>query len=118
MSKNKISFEDTGMFAMIPHSFINEAKKLKFHTRWLYVALVFYRNNQSGVAYPSYDTIQALTGLSRRMISKGLTELENSGWIKPRKKRFGSSNVYTVVLNREGKKFVKKQNSSNMSQVR
>jgi hypothetical protein len=118
MSKNQISFEDTGMFAMIPHSFIKEAKLLKVHTRWLYVALVFYRNNKSGVAFPSYDTIQELTGLSRRMISKGLTELEKSGWIKPRSKRFGNSNVYRVVLNKEGKKFVKKQDSSNVSQTR
>lgn len=102
MSEKKISFEKIGRFAMIPHSFIEEAKKLKVHTRWLYVALVFYRNTKSGVAFPSYDTIQELTGLRRQKISEGLTELEQSGWIKPRRRRWGNSNVYQVVLMKEG----------------
>ncbi len=114
--EHKISFEVTGMFAMIPHNFIKEAKNLKVHTRWLYVALVFYRNSKSGVAFPSYETIRKLTGLRRQKISEGLTELEESGWIKPRRKRYGASNVYRVLLNKEGKKFVRKQTANNLSQ--
>lgn len=101
MKEEKLTFENVGLFAMIPHSFIKEAKKLKVHTRWLYVALVFYRNTKRGIAFPSYDTIRELTGLRGEMIAKGLTELEQSGWIKPRKRRFAQSNVYQVVLKKD-----------------
>ncbi|HEX8278032.1 MAG TPA: helix-turn-helix domain-containing protein, partial [Segetibacter sp.] len=94
---DKVSYENIGMFAAIPHSFIKESKKLKFHSRWLYVALVYYRNSKNGKSFPSYDTIQQSTGLRREMIAKCLNELEESGWIKPRKKRYGNSNVYEVV---------------------
>lgn len=107
MNENKISFEDMGRFAMITHSFIEQSKKLKFHSRWLYVALVYYRNTQSGKSFPSYNTIQKLTGLRRQMISKGIEELWAEGWIE-KKRRFGNSNIYDVVFNREEKRLDEK----------
>jgi hypothetical protein len=110
MNENKITFEDIGLFAMIPHSFIKESKDLGFHTRWLYVALVYYRNTNSGVAFPSYDTIQELTGLRREMISKGIEALKTSGWIKKRR-RYSGSTVYTVILNKEKERNLPKSKS-------
>lgn len=117
MSKEKLSFENVGLFAMIPHSFIKEARKLKVHTRWLYVALVFYRNTKHGITFPSYCTIQELTGLRREMISKGLAELEESDWIF-KKRRYGQSNLYRIVMNKSNTRLNRNRVSNNVNQSR
>jgi len=103
MIENKISYETTGLFAMVSHSFIKESKKMKFHTRWLYVALLYYRNTKNGLSFPSYDTIQNLTGLRREKISMGFTELKENGWIKTKKRRFGNSTIYEIILSKNTK---------------
>lgn len=100
MSETKPSFATMGRFAMIPFSFIENAKRMKVHTRWLYVALVYYFNTKNGIAFPSYDTLTKLTGLRREMISNGIKELERDGWIT-RKRRFGNSTLYTVIFNKD-----------------
>jgi DNA-binding transcriptional regulator YhcF (GntR family) len=111
MSENKISYEEMGRFAMIPHSFIEDSKGMKFHSRWLYVALVYYRNTQSGDSFPSYETIRKLTGLTRKMISKGIKELEQNRWIK-KKRRFGNSTIYKVQFNKIKESSAKKSSEN------
>jgi hypothetical protein len=97
MSSQKASYEAMGPFVMIPHSFINNSRNLSFHARWLYVALLYYRNGESKMAFPSYETMHKLTRLRRNKISDGIKELEREGWMK-RKKRFGSSTLYTLFF--------------------
>jgi len=96
-AENSLSYADIGQFVMLPHTFIKNSKKRKllFHSRWLFVALMYYRNGQTGYAFPSYDKICELTGLRRNMISKCIRELETAGWIS-RKKRFNASTIYTL----------------------
>jgi DNA replication protein DnaD len=97
MNENKLTFEETGRFAMIPQSFIKDARNMKIHSRWLYVALVFYRNSQSGVAFPSYKRIRELTGLRREKISAGIKELVERGWIE-KTSRYSQSNIYKILF--------------------
>jgi len=98
---SEISYETIGRFAAIPHTFIEGSKHLSLHARWLFVALMYYRNNKTGKAFPTYDTLGRLTGMSKNMISKGIKELENEEqeWVwLDREKRFGSSTIYWVLL--------------------
>jgi DNA-binding transcriptional MocR family regulator len=95
--ENRLTFNEVGQFVMLPHTFIKDAKKrgLRFHARWLFVALMYYRNGKTGNAFPSYDTLSEFTGLSRNMISKCLRELESAGWISL-KRRFNATTIYTL----------------------
>lgn len=98
---NRKSTMDLGegkRFAMVPHSFIEEAKNMSHQTRWLYVALVYYRNTQTGDAFPTYETIRKLTRLTRDKISKGFKDLLERGWIEDKRTRFGGSTFYRVNL--------------------
>lgn len=88
-----------GPFVAIPHSFVKNARGLSFHARWLFVTLRFYTNGESGLAFPSYDTIHKLTGMRREMIAKSIGELERAGWLN-RQKRFNSSTLYEIVMPR------------------
>ena len=95
MAENKNTFEQMGQFTKIPFDFIENAKELSWHARWLYVALMYYRNGKSGEAFPSYDKITELTRMRREKISKSIAELERWGWIRKRR-RYSNSNVYTL----------------------
>jgi hypothetical protein len=99
MKNKSISYEENGRFAMIPHPFIERAKELSLHARWLFVTLMYFRNTKSGLSFPSYKTIRELTGLRRQMISSSIKELEKEGWLT-RKKRYGNSTLYTLILPR------------------
>lgn len=94
---NERLVDKIGQFITIPFSFIREAKELSFHARWLFVTLRFYTNRQSGNAFPSYETIQELTGMRREMIAKSIRELADKGWLTKRR-RFSRSNLYTLNI--------------------
>jgi hypothetical protein len=98
-AKSESLYDRIGPFVAIPHSFIQNARGLSFHARWLFVVLRFYTNGKSGVAFPSYNTIQALTGMRREKIASSIKELEESGWLR-RQRRFSSSTIYEVVMPR------------------
>lgn len=86
-----------GQFVTIPYSFIHQSKELSFHACWLFVVLRYYTNGESGEAFPSYETMRKLTGMRREMIAKSIHELESRGWLT-KKKRFGNSNRYTLII--------------------
>jgi hypothetical protein len=87
-------YEKFGPFVGVPNFFIEEARGLFVHARWLWVCLRFYAGLKN-TAYPSYDALEELTGFRRAMISQSLRELEGSGWIS-RQRRFGQSTIYTL----------------------
>jgi hypothetical protein len=95
----KLTYDNMGKFVMIPHAFIRDAKdkRLSYHARWLFVALRYYTNGQSGVAFPSYSTINKLTGLRREKIASSIIELEEAGWLT-KQPRFGNSSIYTLTV--------------------
>jgi hypothetical protein len=92
-------FDRIGPFVAIPHSFVKGARGLSFHARWLFVALRYYTNGKSGLAFPSYDKIRQLTGMRRAMIAKSIGELEHAGWLR-RQRRFNTSTLYEIVMPR------------------
>jgi hypothetical protein len=94
---NRRLVDEIGQFTTIPYSFIQQSKGLSFHARWLFVVLRYYTNGKSGEAFPSYDTIQTLTGMRREMIAKSIRQLESRGWLSKRK-RFNGSNCYTLNI--------------------
>jgi hypothetical protein len=92
---SKSLVEEMGNFTPIPKTFIEQSRGLSFHARWLFVVLSYYRNRESGKAFPSYDTIHELTGMRREMIARSIQQLESGGWLT-RRKRFSSSTLYTL----------------------
>jgi DNA-binding MarR family transcriptional regulator len=99
--ENANTYEQMGQFTKIPFAFIEGAKDLSWHARWLYVTLLYHRNGKSGVAFPSYERISELTGMRREMISKSIVQLERSGWVRKRR-RYANSNVYRLEFTTKG----------------
>jgi hypothetical protein len=92
-------YDKIGQFITVPYSFIHNSRALSFHARWLFVALRYYTNGESGNAWPSYKTIQELTRMRREKINSSIKELEDAGWLE-RKKRFSNSTIYTLKIPR------------------
>jgi biotin operon repressor len=111
MAENKNTFEQMGQFTKIPFDFIENAKSLSWHARWLYVTLMYYRNGKSGEAFPSYDKITELTRMRREKISKSIEELERWGWIQ-KHRRYSNSNVYTLNFENPLRSRERSQNES------
>lgn len=86
-----------GAFTTIPNTVIDMIPKIgpEAFTLWSY--LRFRTNGQSGVAFPSYNTIYKDTGLHPRKIAEALRRLET--WeLVTRNKRFGRSTEYTLRM--------------------
>lgn len=97
--KAETLYERMGAFVPIPHTFIKQSRNLSFHARWLFVTFCYYTNGESGLAFPSYDTIQKLTRMRRQKIADSIRELEDAGWLS-RQKRFNNSTFYEVLIPR------------------
>jgi len=88
--------DDWGSFVAIPKAFTLASKSLTDKARWLFVLLREYTNGDSGVAFPSYDTIRERTGWGRSQISNAIKCLEKHGWIT-RQHQFGGVTLYRLV---------------------
>lgn len=95
MSKSRLS-DEWGAFTGIPNEFIDNAENLSDQARWFFVFLRRYTNGQTGIAFPSYDHIQAKTGWTHKTIAKAVRELEEDGWLI-RYKNFGAPTEYKLV---------------------
>lgn len=74
---------------------------MSHQTRWLYIALLFYRNGKTGDAFPSYNTIRELTRLTRTKISEGFKELLSRGWLANKRRQYGHSTYYEVCVQKK-----------------
>lgn len=87
-------------FTPIPHGFITFKKEdgsTHSHIAFrLFVCLRHFTSIHTNDAFPSYDTLRELTGMTLNSIGKALRELEKSGWLS-KKKRFGRSTIYTLL---------------------
>jgi hypothetical protein len=88
--------DEWGNFIAIPTSFVKASKPLTDKARWLFVLLREYTNGESGVAFPSYDTIRERTGWGRSQISNAIKCLEKHGWLS-RQHQFGGVTQYRLV---------------------
>lgn len=88
--------DEWGSFIAIPTSFVIASKPLTDKARWLFVLLREYTNGESGVAFPSYDTIRERTGWGRSQISNAIKCLEKHGWLS-RQHQFGGVTLYRLV---------------------
>lgn len=88
--------DEWGSFIAIPSSFVKASKPLTDKARWLFVLLREYTNGESGVAFPSYDTIRERTGWGRSQISGAIKCLETHGWLS-RQHQFGGVTLYRLV---------------------
>ena len=86
-----------GQFATIPNSFILASTALSTESKWLFVILRYHTNSKTGNAFPSYTTIQGMTGFHRKTIAKALKELEQAGWLT-KQRRFGATTIYALQL--------------------
>jgi len=71
---------DVGWFHIFKELIRNETwARLSTAATKLYPVIKAYANHQSGEAFPSLDTLQKYSGLSRPSVIKGLNELEKEG---------------------------------------
>lgn len=98
MNQRKLS-DRIGAFATVPMSFVND-RRLSSDAFRVFVFLRSCTNSLSGAetVWPSYETIIETCCLGhRRKLAAALKELETTGWIE-RKRRFGTSTVYTLTI--------------------
>ena len=66
-------------FCMIPSTSLYYG--LSSHSIHLYCALARFANNDTKKAWPSYDTLLEIMGISRGRLSKSIKELESEGFL-------------------------------------
>lgn len=86
-----------GNWFRVPRDLFEREKDLNARAKIVFVALVFHVNDHKDdlIVFPSYDRLQAFTGLRRAAIAKALKDLEKRGWLT-RCKRFGKSTKYEL----------------------
>lgn len=82
-----------GRFVTIPNTFVNS--KPSHSAMHLFVVLRMYADNDTGVAFPSIETLSRVAGMKRNTVTKAVKELIAGGWLA-RVKRYGKSNVYAI----------------------
>ncbi len=78
-----------------------KAGKFRGWTRYqlaVWLALKAFENGKSHICYPIYDTLQGLTGLSRRCVALGIDQLEACGAISVERPGAPKRNRYTMLL--------------------
>ena len=90
-------YDSIGGFVTIPNTVMELLPAIGVDAFTLFAYLRYRTNSQSGVAFPSYDTIQADTGLTRRRIAGAIRALEGAELLD-RRRRFGNSTVYTLKM--------------------
>lgn len=103
MSKNNIEqVTDQRFFVMVYKDFLY-SKRLDFYEKGIFVYLKAHCDKESGMAFPSLNTLQKETGLSRSKIQKCLASLEEKGIIKVKhritEEHGYRSNIYTLYDN-------------------
>lgn len=86
-----------GSFTTVPNSVIKLWPEVGIDGMALFLYLRYRTNSESDIAFPSYDTIQKDTTITRRRIAKAIRKLESCGLME-RKRRFGASTYYTLKL--------------------
>ncbi len=89
--------DEIGQFASIPHTVIKMCPEITADGLALFTYLRYRTNHDTGDAFPSYDTIQKDTGMSRRRIARALRALIDAG-VATRKRRFSGSTIYSLVM--------------------
>lgn len=91
-----ILYDAIGAFTSIPNSVIEMWPKIGNDAICLFLYFR-YRSGSTGYCYPSYETIQKNTGLTRQRISASIKTLLDNGLLE-RKKRFSGSSVYALKM--------------------
>lgn len=88
-------YDEWGSFTAIPNDVIKMCPALGADGMTIFVYLRYRTNSESGVAFPSMDTIQEDTGVTRKRIVKAIRQMEDLK-LMTRQKRFGQSTIYTL----------------------
>src|SRR3990167_5236609 len=89
--------DQIGGFVTIPNTVMRIIQAIGVDAFALFCYFRWRTNGESGVAFPSYDTIQAETGLPRKRVAQAIRTLIGADLLT-RKKRYGQSNEYTIHL--------------------
>jgi hypothetical protein len=100
MSSNQLK-SDWGFHTPVPDVVIELLPKIGTEGLALFTYFMYrvYSNRRKAGDYtlfPSWETIERDTGMSRRKIGRGMAALENAGLLV-RRKRFGKSTIYTLT---------------------
>lgn len=87
--------DEIGQFTVIPNWIIRLGGQIGPDGLALILALRYHSGAVDSGSFPSYDTLQSETGLTRRRIAKAIRNLESMTLLE-RKKRFGQSTIYTI----------------------
>ncbi len=96
MSKSKL-VDRIGQFTTIPNAVIELWPKIGIDAMALFLYLRYRTNSQTETAFPSFDTISADTGMTRKRIAQAARKLESAGLVT-RKRRFGASTLYILKM--------------------
>lgn len=86
-------------YTKLPNEFINDIANLSHKAVRIYIVLRSYINESKNgdMVFPSYTTIQRVTGLQSEAVSNGIKELISSGWLEENiEKGFNRNNKYHV----------------------
>lgn len=110
-------------WAWFDHAIIDEyAIKVGPFAVVVYMALVRFANNQDQTCYPSYDTIQARLGLSRKTVAEALQKLVAAGLVAKEQRRSGPkgrmTNIYRILrtMKTSSKELVSDVNQPNVTE--
>ncbi len=95
MAKERL-VDEIGQFASVPFSFL-ETKGISPYARCIFLFLRMHTNSKTKTAFPSYETLRAETGMTKRKISNALSELETAGWLV-KQRRFADTTEYTLTI--------------------
>jgi hypothetical protein len=90
-------YDRIGPFTTIPNSILELWPKIGVDGMALFLYLRWRTHSKYEIAFPSYDTIQAETRLTRQRISKAIQTLEKVAILEC-KRRFGNSTIYILKL--------------------
>jgi hypothetical protein len=86
-----------GAFVTIPNTLFKMMDVIGIDAFVLFCYLRYRTNGETGKAFPSYNTIQADTSLTRRRIAAAIRWLEQYDLVE-RRKRFGQSSHYILKI--------------------
>ena len=88
-----------GQFRPVPMYLYEQGKNLTADAKLVYIVLLSFKNDATGLCFPSYESLMARSSLSRVRLAKALNELVHFHWIG-KERRF--SGVTHYIIGRPG----------------
>jgi hypothetical protein len=82
-------YERYGQFRPVPMYLFEQGGNLTADAKLVYIVLLSFKNDATGLCCPSYESLMERTSLSRVRVSQALNELVHFYWVGKRRKFSG-----------------------------